>query len=119
MKRRRPTSAEMIACLLHKLWEAQGIPVPWEQQKMLEPWMTCMLVEWHHTTPYALCGHSHSTVIEPLLYTEHRKRTAEIDIPRLAKVRRMARGKRPGRPIPGSKRSIWRKRLNGKVERRG
>jgi hypothetical protein len=40
-------------------------------------------------------------------------------MPRLAKVRRMARVKKPkGRPIPGSRRSIWRKKLSGKMKRR-
>lgn len=74
----------------------------------------------------------------PRLRAEHRKKTAKIDLPQAAKSKRIrkqearhkaamvveVRGEkadrpRPkGRPMPGSKASGWRKRMNGKVEKR-
>ena len=53
----------------------------------------------------------------------HREKTAQEDVPRMAKADRARRKimdgeKRKSRPIPGSKASGWRKRMDGTVERR-
>lgn len=53
----------------------------------------------------------------------HVRKTASEDVPRMAKADRARRKimdgeKRTTRPIPGSKASGWRKRMNGQVERR-
>jgi hypothetical protein len=90
MKRRPPASTEKIATLLHIMWELEGDPVPWEQQKLLEPWMTCALVEWHHTTPHSWTGSNHPTTLWPPVISAHRKVTAK-QAPVLAKVRRSLR----------------------------
>lgn len=59
----------------------------------------------------------------PLCRNCHADKTHRFDIPQAAKGRRI-RSKRigadqkRGRPLPGTKRSGWRKRMDGTVERR-
>lgn len=65
--------------------------------------------------------------LEPRPILEHRRKSAKIDAPQMAKSRRLAGARtedapqKPPKPktvIPGSKASPWRKRMNGHVERR-
>ena len=58
-----------------------------------------------------------------LCIEHHKQKTAQEDIWRMAKADRANRKlvlgqKRKSRPIPGSKASGWRKRMDGRVERR-
>ncbi|MGI9297057.1 MAG: HNH endonuclease signature motif containing protein [Gammaproteobacteria bacterium] len=76
-----------------------------------------------HELPLELGGADDDENRKPAHYKCHRALTAEQDIPRIAKAkRREARhlgAKAPSsRPIPGSKASGWRKRMDGRVERR-
>lgn len=58
----------------------------------------------------------------PAHRTCHRQHTSEHDAPLIAKTRRQRQKhlgiKRATRPMPGSKASPWRKRLDGSVQRR-
>ena len=75
-----------------------------------------------HVIPDALGGEPTLENCEVLCLPCHRAKTTRSDVPRIAKAKRQeAKSKgtqRLGAPIPGSKRSGWRKRLNGTVERR-
>jgi 5-methylcytosine-specific restriction protein A len=67
-------------------------------------------------------GHDEDTNRFPAHKKCHRQQTSEIDIPMIAKAkRREARhlGARVTRnPIPGSKASGWKRKMNGEVVRR-
>lgn len=75
-----------------------------------------------HDTPLELGGADDDSNMAPAHYKCHRAITAEVDIPRIAKAKRREAihtgAKRTSRPIPGSRASGLRKRMNGEVERR-
>lgn len=80
-----------------------------------------------HTIPDAIGGKNDLQNCQVLCVPCHDDKTRKIDIPVIAKSKRVAdkyegipsRGpKLQGRPIPGSKASGLRKRMNGTVERR-
>lgn len=75
-----------------------------------------------HETPLALGGADEESNMKPAHRACHRRHTAEVDLPQVAKAKRQeARhigAKVSARPMPGSRRSGLRKRMNGKVERR-
>ena len=78
------------------------------------------ITEWEadHVTPLAHDG----KVTQPAHTRCHAKKTAEVDIPAIAKGKRQrdrAFGiKRPGATIPGSKRSGWKRKMSGELVRR-
>lgn len=75
-----------------------------------------------HPTPIELGGADDETNLAPAHYKCHRALTAEVDIPAIAKsnrVRARAIGAhRPRNPMPGSRASGLKKRMDGTVERR-
>jgi 5-methylcytosine-specific restriction protein A len=75
-----------------------------------------------HAVPLEMGGHDEDTNRFPAHKKCHRQQTSEIDIPMIAKAkRREARhlGARVTRnPIPGSKASGWKRKMNGEVVRR-
>jgi 5-methylcytosine-specific restriction endonuclease McrA len=81
-----------------------------------EPW------EVSHAVPLEMGGADEIQNMFPAHKKCHRKHTSEVDIPMIAKAkRREARhigAHRSRRPMPGSKASGLRKRMDGTVERR-
>ena len=76
-----------------------------------------------HILPVALGGTNEPENLQILCKPCHQSKTTKSDIPRIAKTKRLkARhlGARPPstRPIPGSKRSPWKRKLDGSVVRR-
>lgn len=75
-----------------------------------------------HDIPLALGGADDETNWSPAHRRCHRTITREEDMPRIAKAKRSQAvhigAKRSKNPMPGGKRSSWRKRMNGTVERR-
>lgn len=74
-----------------------------------------------HEVPLALGGEHRESNLRPVLRTEHRKKTA-TNVAAKAKADRAAK-KNAGigktkRPMPGSRASKWRRRMDGSVERR-
>jgi 5-methylcytosine-specific restriction protein A len=75
-----------------------------------------------HVIPLEAGGPDELHNMQPAHRTCHRKHTAEIDAPRIAKTKRQ-RQKHLGirhptvRPLPGSRASGIRKRMSGEVER--
>ena len=76
-----------------------------------------------HIIPLALGGTNEPENLQILCKPCHQSKTAKNDIPRIAKTKRLkARhlGARSpsSRPIPGSRRSPWKRKLDGNVVRR-
>lgn len=75
-----------------------------------------------HPIPLAAGGEDEDGNRAPAHKKCHARQTAEIDAPLIAKVRRQHQkhigAHRTSQPLPGSKRSGWRKRMDGTVERR-
>ena len=76
-----------------------------------------------HILPVALGGTNDSKNLQILCKPCHRSKTSQSDIPSIAKTKRLkARhlgARSPStRPIPGSRRSPWKRKLDGSVVRR-
>lgn len=76
----------------------------------------------HHKRPLALGGEDTVANLVPVHVACHKAQTATEDVPRIAKAKRQHAkdigAKRSRQPMPGSRGSRWRKRMNGTVERR-
>lgn len=138
-KRRKPTADERVAaCLLQiKRGNVWLIPEPLRSTGTARE--LCAYVNFDHIVPHAIGGTMKPQNLQPLPRAEHKEKTAKIDVPRIAKGKRLekahiahkavmeakaGRGPAParkapkGRPMPGSRASGWKRRLNGSVERR-
>jgi 5-methylcytosine-specific restriction endonuclease McrA len=77
-----------------------------------------------HILPIALGGTNEPKNLQILCKTCHRSKTSHFDIPRIAKTKRL-KAKHLGarspayRPIPGSKASPWKKKMDGTIIKRG
>lgn len=75
-----------------------------------------------HVIPDALGGEATLENCEVLCLPCHKAKTTKGDVPRIAKAKMQgAKSKgthRLGKPLPGSKRSGWRRRMDGTTERR-
>jgi 5-methylcytosine-specific restriction enzyme A len=79
-------------------------------------------VEYDHDTPCALGGDNSLENCVVRCKTCHKLKTGTQDIPHIAKAKRRERKhigirSRPSRPLPGTRASGVRKRMNGSVER--
>lgn len=76
----------------------------------------------HHNIPWAEGGEDTPENLFPILVSCDVEFTAPEDTKRIAKnhrIRDRREGvRRPSRPMPGSKASPWKKKMNGQVERR-
>lgn len=80
-------------------------------------------MEISHRIPLAMGGADEERNMEPAHYDCHRSHTASVDIPQIAKAKRVEKKHtgqfRPPRHIvPGSKASPWKRTLRGKTVRR-
>ena len=76
-----------------------------------------------HILPLALGGTNERENLQILCKPCHRAKTKKADIPRIAKTKRLKAhhlGARApsNRPIPGSRRSPWKRKMDGSVVRR-
>lgn len=78
--------------------------------------------QYDHVTPDGLGGKPTLENCKVVCTACHGAKTAKEDVPRMAKADRqrakLMDGKKSKRPMPGSKASGWRKRMDGTVERR-
>jgi len=79
--------------------------------------------EYDHIVAAALGGAADLDNCAVLCRNCHGAKTAQHDIPKIAKSNRVIKRnagikRRKGKPMPGSKASGWRKRMDGTVERR-
>lgn len=143
--RKRPTLTEKLAATLCQMvrFDEEGRPVPvipHEEAKRLSPGQIIGRFDFDHAVvPHAEGGGNEPWNLVPRLRDEHREKTAKVDVPRIAKNKRlrasqaafaeameakagraeMPAGKpRGGRPMPGSKVSGIRRKFDGRVERR-
>ncbi len=116
MARRRHISRAMRI----RIWEAdKSCPFCGE----IIPDLKEVRVEVSHTIPIELGGADEERNMRVAHYECHREHTAKVDIPMIAKAKRVEKKHngtfRPPRHIvPGSKASPWKKTIRGKVERR-
>jgi 5-methylcytosine-specific restriction endonuclease McrA len=78
-------------------------------------------IEFDHEIPCEMGGDNSVDNCRVLCRLHHMEKTSTADIPNIARAKRRHQRhigiKRGGRPMAGSKRSGWRKRMNGTVER--
>jgi hypothetical protein len=120
-RRKKPTADEKVATLLLMHWHAIGDPIPFEIAKQMTAHQICSLVQWQHNTPWVWCKSNHPTILTPMIIADHRRVTAEIDIPRIAKVKRtLKRRAEPPRGVirPKPKRKIPSRPFPSREERR-
>jgi len=121
MTARRNSTKDRRVCLAEHGFEHGG------RQKLIchrcKRWLTVGIDEWdadHWPIAFSLGG----TEVHPICKPCHAVKTATSDVPILAKGKRKGeklsgvRKRGTGRPIPGSKASGWKKRLDGTVIRR-
>lgn len=152
MTRKKPTLSERYASVVLMLKWGDGTPVV-ERERAKGMTASEIIdafeaqVQFDHGVHVAIDGSNHPTNLTPMLTAAHREKTNMIDIPQIAKTKRVAkkhaahesameqkisvandvvkidterrRRKWNSAPMPGTKRSGIKKRLNGKVERRG
>jgi hypothetical protein len=103
MIRKKPNRTEQLAATLRLLFG-----IPYEHAKAMSDEQLISLFDWHHNIRVAEGGTNDHWNIEPILRAEHRERTRKIDVPEIAKnkrvasahqehMRRMAEAKEPGR----------------------
>lgn len=79
------------------------------------------VAEYDHATPCGLDGEPTLENCVVLCARCHRMKTSKLDVPAIAKGKRIEKkraGIKSGRPMPGSKRSGWKKPMNGPAIRR-
>ena len=78
--------------------------------------------EYHHNVHAAIGGGNDLDNCMVLSVKCHRLRTNKLDVPQIAKTKRISEKrvgiKKTSRPMPGSRASGLRKRMDGRVERR-
>lgn len=116
--------------------------IDFESAKQMTADQIISLFRFDHGHFHAWGGSDHPANLTPRPIIEHRIKTAKVDVPTIAKSARIARrheefrrlmlervGQAEPAPasskyvryapaMPGSKRSKWKKKMNGKVERR-
>lgn len=150
-KRKReyiPSPTKIASALLAAVHEVDGklVPIiPREIAANLSAGEIISMVDWNHIVPHAIGGSDHPSNLEPMLRPEHRRRTAKIDVPQIAKTKRIARKheahgntilakisledrvakddtkpkrKWQQRPMPGTKASGVKKKFSGEVQKR-
>lgn len=89
MKRKAISMAEKLDAALLALLEAQGVPIPREEQRGLQIGAVASRFDFDHwPQTVALGGTNHPSNLVPRLRAEHRAKTAKTDIPMIAKVKR-------------------------------
>ncbi len=143
--RKRPTLTEKLASALCQMvrFDETGRAVPvisHEESKRLSPEQIIGRFDFDHAVvPHAEGGGNEPWNLVPRLRSEHREKTAKVDVPRIAKSKRLraaqaaftevmeakaGRAETPAskprrcRPMMGSKASLFKRKFDGRVERR-
>lgn len=90
-----PLKVKLAAALTHMLREDEAgklVPIiQREDAKRMSEDEVLAVFEWDHVHPVALGGDNHHSNLSPLPKAGHRLKTAKVDIPRIAKVKRLTR----------------------------
>ena len=84
--RKEPTLKAKLAATLREL-----LRIPYDEARLLTADQIISRVEFHHIHYHAQDGVDDHWNLDPLPKAEHRARTAKIDIPQIAKTKRLAR----------------------------
>lgn len=84
MSRKEPTLTAKLAAALREL-----LQIPHEHAKLMTDDQVISLVQFHHIEYYATGGSDEHWNLEPLTIKGHKTRTAKIDVPQIAKTRRI------------------------------
>ena len=84
--------SEKLAAALLELQRLRGDPIDRDDAKAMSAEQICSLFQFDHAAGYACHGaDNHPTVLTPLLIGEHRAKTARIDVPAIAKGKRLSK----------------------------
>ncbi len=94
-KRKQPNMSEKLAALHIEIEALKGNPIAdWSVVKQMTPEQINSLFEWNHVSYWTWVEEAekqnHPSIITPLYIRQHRERTAKIDMPTIAKARRIA-----------------------------
>lgn len=94
MSRKTPNLTEQVAALHIEIQAIRGNPIAdWSVLRQMTAKQINSLFQWHHVTYDAWIEEAqmrnHPSVITPLYIVAHRERTAKIDIPQIAKTKRI------------------------------
>lgn len=89
---KQPNLTEKLASALLMLTDEHGHRlIDREQAKAMTAKQIVGLFEFDHGVHRAIEGTNHPTNLTPRIYAEHRTKTAKIDVPQIAKTKRIAR----------------------------
>jgi len=96
-KRKEPTLTEKLAALHIEIEAIRGNPIAdWSVLRDMTAEQICSLFQWHHVTYHAWlleAGNekmlNHPSILTPMYISAHRERTAKVDIPQIAKTKRI------------------------------
>ena len=93
MTRKRPhiSLATKLASALSELEFLRGTALPFHTMQSMDAKTYLHRFDWDHVIPHAHSGDIHYTNLTPMLRADHRRKTATVDVPRIAKSKRVAR----------------------------
>jgi hypothetical protein len=87
--RRRPNLTEKLASVLLERECLRGDPIEFSIAQQMTAQQICDLFEWDHGIYYANGGSTHPTNITARFIQAHREKTRKVDIPAIAKNKRI------------------------------
>jgi hypothetical protein len=89
--RKSISKAEKLAAALLEIQRLRGDPIDRDHAKEMSADQICSLFQWDHAAGYVASGaDNHPTGLTPLLIAEHRHKTATLDVPAIAKGKRLS-----------------------------
>jgi len=85
-RRKEPTLRAKLAAAIRELFK-----IPHEHAKLMTEDQILSLVEWHHIVYHTDTADDSHHNLEPMLIKAHKERTAKIDVPQIAKTRRISK----------------------------
>ncbi len=94
MSKKEPSLSEKLAALHIEIEALRGRPIAdWEVLRQMTPSQILQCFAWHHVTYDTWIEdarmQNHPSVLTPLYVPVHRERTAKIDVPTIAKSKRI------------------------------
>jgi hypothetical protein len=84
LNRKEPTLTAKLAAAIRELFQ-----IPHEHAKLMTDDQVLSLVQWHHIEYHATGGSDEHWNLDPLTIKGHKARTAKIDVPQIAKTKRL------------------------------
>lgn len=86
MSRRHISLEQKLAAAIRELFQ-----IPHEHAKLMTADQMLSLVEWHHIEYHATEGSDEHWNLDPMTIKGHKARTAKIDLPQIAKTKRITK----------------------------